>query len=232
MTPRRPEDADLPELAYWLWLGDARRNGAEVARRMGLSPSTVKSWGQRYRWEERAAADDAELFRSNRADAWRKLAEALPFAVSRFLQGIGYPLAFPGVEGANSEDDGPRLPPPDKEQAKSLLAMLAMFGITPTRHVVLSAGPAVSGAAVSDAALDALAASDDLDTLIALAAGQVALPAGGEEPALPGDFTSAQPGGRVEPEPPPPVPPEPKSRTRKQPDPFEATWRELNLDES
>lgn len=209
MVPRNPDDADLPEIAYACWLGAGGRHVADVARLLDLPRTTVQSWHDRYRWRERADSDDRELVASVTGDAWRKLALGLPRSIQRFLDGIGWQDAALNPDCDDPEcytdDDGPALPPPDKDETKRILAHLAMFGITPQRTLTLRAAPSVA-ARVSDADLDAL----DTAALIALAMGQPL-------PALPppGDFPSGQPGGRVVPGPTPPVS-----------DTVDADWRE------
>ena len=233
-----PEDA---ETAYAVWLGVARRNVAETARRLNLNANTVQSWAHRYRWKERAATEDREYTADMVGWAWRELAGMIPYALAIKRSSMMMPVDVDTGDTANTCGEGPAPLPFDKDRDKSADRLLATFGMAPQRHIVLSPGPAVS-TSVSDAALDALAASDDsadLDILLALASGRsVDLPVPGEDP-LPGDFTSAQPGGRVVPEPSfavphdfespsAPVPHPTKPRARKQPDPFEANWRAVD----
>lgn len=172
---------DAADAAYSLWLGVARRNAHEVARRLGIPRDTVQSWHDRYRWRDRAATDDRVRAERSTAVAWSIIADTVIDAalVTRAATlGTGY-----------TATDGSVHSRPDQEQRRSAQGTLAYAGIVATRRLAVAMDRPLSPR-IDDATLDALVASGDRAALRALSRG-APLPA-----APPPDFASDQPGGR------------------------------------
>lgn len=181
---------DHAETAYALWLGDARRDVSEVARRLGVPRTTAQSWCDRYRWRERAATDDRQLAESMAGLAWRTVFELMPDTLLAWrgaVNGTGY-----------TDSHGTAHPRPDPEQRKVLERNLGFIGVVVTKRLAVQVDAAPS-LPIDDATIDALIASGDVAALRALGRGEAPL-AG----AVPPDFASDQPGGRGVPEAPRP----------------------------
>jgi hypothetical protein len=170
-----------PDHAYALWIGDAGRNKAEVARRLGLSPNTVQAWHDRYRWRERASADLRSLHVDRVGDAERSMLEMLPATIDVKRQ--MYCSAHACYCGRNSP--GHPVPSPDMQKHADL--HLARYGIAPKRSIAVDV-TAIPSPRLTPEEIEAMS----VEEMIALARGLRPAPS----PPLPSDFTGGQPGGR------------------------------------
>lgn len=156
-----PTMPDAAAEGFRLWATVAGRNAAEVARMLGIPYPTVAGWSQRYRWPDRAAAEDVAERDAMIAGARARLARLLPRSLDVLADALG------GGEVS-------------RHAVAAAFGVLDRHGISPVRLGSLDVTHrAAAPAPVTDAEIDALIASGDIGALLALASGRPApLPSG------------------------------------------------------
>lgn len=167
-------------------------NVSAVARSLGLPRITVQKWSERYQFRAIAEQFDADTVRDTLAHTRRRWALAIPAAVDTIIAASSDRIGNDGKPEPGSVTNA---------GLRASLALVDRSGALASLFAV-DALPASSAAVASFDRIAALLAAGDTAALLALATGQdaaiadAAIPSGG---AAPGDFVSANPGGRVVP---------------------------------
>jgi hypothetical protein len=79
-------DAEQKEACYLLWSTTAKRSLQAVSRTTGISPSTLGTWHQRDRWQERYEAEQAERAALLRLSIVGKVAEEIDSCIDTLIE--------------------------------------------------------------------------------------------------------------------------------------------------
>ena len=149
------------EEAFAYWLHEGQQSNVVTARDLNIPKGTIDSWAQRYRWRERARAEDREAFGNIVAWGRRKIAAQIVKAVA---------VNEAALDATYGPDGKPLEGAPTPTALKAADQTLARFGITPTRHTILDVHH--QGESATPAQIQAIIASRDTSALLALLQGE------------------------------------------------------------